>query len=301
MNLRVPGSPPFHMKVAFHAFPGQEFLDVREKPEIITGDGVYEETWVAPHKWRREVTLANYHAVEAESEKGRKMQASSDYEPSRVLMLLNALLTPIPRNFSSREFRHEGASGWAVTHLSKGDLSLVRISHESGESASDSFYFLPQGTLAIRNERGLETTWEDDTLFAGKIVPRHVTLKGDRDLLTASITIEDAGEASPSMFDLPVPVADPGMTLHPFQAFEVKFPDLDFRHGWSGVGRGYGKPRFSLWQVLDRHGRFREVELIVVMDDKDAWIITSLMRKQRNHPAEVDGDPCQIATSWAFL
>ncbi len=305
MNLRMPGCSPFHMRVTFHAFPGKEFLSVGQKPEIVTGDGVYEEVWAAPHKWRREVTLASYHAVEVESEKGRKMQASSGYEPSRVLMLLNALLTPIPRNFSSREFRHQGASGWTIDHLAKGGLSLVRISTDTGgqgASASDSFYFLPQGTLALRNDLGLETMWEDDSLFAGKIVPKHVSIKGgDRDLLTAIVLIEDAGEASSSMFDLPVSVAEPGMTLHPFQAFEVKFPDLAFRHGWVKGGGDTSQPGFSLWEVLDRHGRYREVELILVMSDKDAESIMTFMRQERNHPAEVDGSPCQLVMSWAFL
>lgn len=305
MNLRMPGCSPFHMRVTFHAFPGREYLSKGEKSEIVIGDGVYEETWAAPHKWRREVTLANYHAVEVESEKGRKMQASSDYEPSRVLMLLNALLAPIPRNLSSREFRHEGASGWTIDHLAKGGLSLVRISREAGGqsgSSTDAFYFLPQGTLAIRNHLGLETIWEDDILFAGKIVPRHVRLKGgDRDLLTATVAIEDAGEPSSAMLDLPVSAADPGMTLRPFQAFEVKFPDLSYRHSWVKGGRDSGPSGFSLWEVLDRHGRYREVELILVLTDKDAESIMTFMRQERHHPAEVDGSPCQLVMSWAFL
>ena len=78
MNLRLPGSAPFHMRITFHASPGMELLSFKEKPEIVTGDGVYEETWLALHQWRREVTLAGYHAIEEESGGGRKMQASSD-------------------------------------------------------------------------------------------------------------------------------------------------------------------------------------------------------------------------------
>jgi hypothetical protein len=94
MNLRALNSDPFHMKVKFTALPGLELLQKREKPHIITGDGAYEETWMGPHHWRREVTFGGYHAVEVESPQGRKMQYSSDYEPSRVLMLLDALFSP---------------------------------------------------------------------------------------------------------------------------------------------------------------------------------------------------------------
>src|ERR1700733_7480091 len=49
MNLRLPGSAQFHMKVAFTALPGLELLDKKKSLQIIAGDGVYEETWLAPH------------------------------------------------------------------------------------------------------------------------------------------------------------------------------------------------------------------------------------------------------------
>jgi hypothetical protein len=298
MNLRMPGSAPFHMKVTFHAFPGIELLPPK-KSEIVTGDGTYEETWLAPHTWRREVALAGYHAVEVESEKGRKMQASSDYEPSRVLMLLNALLAPIPRNFASQEFRHSGASGWTIDHLTKGDLSLVRISRGEGGGAggdlTDAFYFLPHGLLAIRNEFGLETHWEDDSLFTGKVFARHITIKaGERELLNAQVGIENAGRTDPGAFDLPGDFAEPGMTLRPLQAFEVKMPDLSFSHSWVKPGYDTGKSVYSLREVLDRHGRYRESEVILLINAGDLETLMDLLRQDRYHAAEIDGSPCQI-------
>jgi hypothetical protein len=51
-NLRLPGSTPFHLKVTFRAFPGLELLPPG-KEQILTGDGVYEETWLSPYEWRR--------------------------------------------------------------------------------------------------------------------------------------------------------------------------------------------------------------------------------------------------------
>src|ERR1700736_6060917 len=68
MSLRLPGAAPFHLKVVFHAFPGEELLDSKEAPQMVTGDGTYEETWIAPHQWRREITLGSYRAVEVESD-----------------------------------------------------------------------------------------------------------------------------------------------------------------------------------------------------------------------------------------
>jgi hypothetical protein len=48
MNLRMPGCTPFHMRVTFHALPGIELLGPKERSSILTGDGIYEETWLAP-------------------------------------------------------------------------------------------------------------------------------------------------------------------------------------------------------------------------------------------------------------
>jgi len=304
MNLRMPGSRPFHMKVTFHAFPGIELLPAK-KAEIITGDGTYEETWLAPHKWRREVALAGYRAVEVESEKGRKMQASSDYEPSRVLMLLDALLTPVPRNLASEEFRHSGGSGWTIDHLSKGDLSLVRISRGSGGAGgdlTDAFYFLPLGLLAIRNKIGLETRWENDSLYAGAVFARHITIRaGERELLNAQVAIEAAGNTDPESFDLPGDFAERGMTLRPLQGFEVKMPDLSSSHSWVKPGGGTSKPVFSLREVLDRHGRYREGEVILVISAEDLETFMNLVRQERHPPAEVDGSPCQTVVTFGAV
>jgi len=300
MNLRLPGSPAFHMTVKFHAFPGK----LAEKSEFKIGGGVYEETWLSLHEWRREVTLADFHAVEKDSGGVRKMQASGDYEPSRVLMLMDALLTPIPRNFMSREFRDEGASGWKIDHVSSGALTLVRISKSHGNERGDSsttFFFLPRGFLAIRNDAGLTTRWENDTPFGNAVVPQHLSIKaGDRDLLIADVAIEGARKVDPATFDLPGGPAEPGMTLRPFNAFEVKRPDLSEHFEWRSSNTGT-VPVFSFRGVLDRHGRYRELEEILAPNENDAWMTLDHFRQAKHSPAEIDGSPCQLAMIWVSM
>ncbi len=209
MNIRMPGSAPFHMTVKFRAFPGEELLGMKEKSQIIVGDGVYEEIWLAPHHWRREVTFGSYHAVEVETGQGRKIQASSGYEPSRVLTLLWALLYPVTRDAASREFQNEGGPAWKVDHVTVGNLVLVRIcrsvGNESGNIA-DSYYFFPQGALLIENGAGITISREHDKVFASKIVPTHISVGArERELVKAEVTIEPQGRPDPSLFDLPGP------------------------------------------------------------------------------------------------
>lgn len=293
------------MKIIFHADPGQQFLGFGEKSRMIVGDGTYEETWLAPHHWRREVTLGGYHATEVESREGRKMQSSSDYEPSRVLMLLNAVLDPIPRNFQSREFLHEGASGWHVDHLTDHDFSMIRISQGHGNGtgqANDSFYLTPHGTLLVRDEIGLTTRWEDDNLFAGKVVPKHIAISaGDRALLRADIEIEPAGDSvNEAEFQLPDQPADPGMTLRPLQTFECK-SEVDFAPIWMSFMNAGVAHAFSFWSVLDRHGRFQEVEVILQPKTGDIQSPLLQLQQTRSRPPRIDRAPCEVALGWGFL
>ncbi len=304
MNIRMPGDAPFHMKVTFQASPGMEFLAENQKSQFVTGDGTYEETWLAPHKWRREVKLADYHAVEVESDQGRKMQASSEYEPIRVLMLLNALLNPIPRNLVSREFKHEGASGWTVDHLSKEDVSLVRISKTlefSGTEFSDVFYFSPSGLLLLRNQQGLETRWEDVSLFSGKPLPKYLSVKtGERNLLVADVAVELARQIDAAIFDLPGKPAESGMTLRPIQYFEIRFPEL-----LSGPipTPTCDRCAFQIIGVIDRGGKYRELEVVLrlnIPNERELRALMNDLRKQRGRPPEIDRSPCEFLFSHGF-
>jgi hypothetical protein len=309
MNLRSLGSAPFHLKVAFHAFPGMELLP-KDKSEIISGDGVYEETWVSPNQWRREVTLANFHAIETHSERGRKMDASSDYEPSRVLMLMEALLNPIPRYSLSPEMQ-EPRIHWKIDRASVQGHSFVRISTSSDVSSritgGTAYVFLPEGMLLQSNESDIVTTWEDDVLFAGKAVPRRISIQAGaaRDLLTAEVEVEAPGNLDPSAFDLPGEAATPGMTLRPLHRYEAKAPELI-----SGNLGGAAYPNMISRWIIDRHGTVREFEIVYAMyspgnagsDPEDAARrLAVATRMTRFRPAEIDGSPCETATGVYFI
>lgn len=299
MNIRLPGSASFHMKVLFHAFAGIEYLGKDEKPEIVTGDGIYEETWVAPHLWRREVTFADYHALEVESDHGRKMRASTDYEPSRVMMLLDHLLDPVPRYLVSREYQHNRtARGWHIDHLANEGASLVRVARgelaASGEF-TDAFYFSPRGLLLLEDQYGLRTAWSNGTTFADKIVfTRIVVSAGERTLLTADVTIAAEGQADVGEFELEGGSSDAGKTLRPLRLIEIGHSPilLSADPVWPGAGHS----ALTEYGVPDRTGRYREVELIVGVNpgaDIDLRQLMENFRNSRWRPAAIDGYVCQ--------
>jgi hypothetical protein len=299
MNLRMPGSAPFHMKVAFHAFPGVELI---KKPQILTGDGVYEETWLSPRQWRREVTLGSYHAIEVQSDRVRKMQASSDYEPSRVLMLLEGLLNPIPRNYVSPDLI-DIHRGWNLKRGTAGNLEYMRISStfvsgERGHTFITAYLFLANGLLVQSNESGLMTGWQDDIVFAGKVVPKHFAVQGaGQNLLTAEVKVEAAGTADPAVFELPGEQAEPGMTLRPLHFFEAK-RIADLGSGFTYLG--YAPSANSFRGVLDRHGVLREVEVTTAQDLEELRKVLDGFRHEPYHPAEIDGSPCEFAMKFFY-
>jgi hypothetical protein len=318
-NIRLPGSAPFHMKVTFHAFPGIDFSKPG-KSTILTGDGIYEETWLSPEKWRREVTLGTYHAVEVRADGVRKFQATSDYEPSRVLMLLRALLYPMPRFLLEPEIQEEHIH-WKMEHLVAGTLPYVRISFTAdlGGFGPDprSYEFLPDGTL-VRSEdyNGVMASWQNDARFAGKLVPRHFEVQGaglDGNMVTADISLEAIGATDPGITQLSGEPAEPGMTLRPFDQFDVHLAaspiHFEIPQGQASMDHATDYPvgvKVYTIAVVDRYGITREAEMsgMRVFGQPvrpsqmegiriGAQHMVESLWKDRYHPATIDGKPCQ--------
>jgi hypothetical protein len=302
MDIRALGSAPFHMKVKFHAFPGMELLP-KEKSEIVSGDGVYKETWISPNQWRRAVTLDNYHAIETHSDRARKMQASSDYEPSRVLMLMEALLNPIRRYLLSSELL-EHRIHWKIDRSSVQCHPFVRISNSADVSShitgGTAYVFLPEGLLLQSNESDSVTTWQGDALFEGNVVPKHISIQAGavRDQLTAEVEVEEPAKLDSAAFDLPGGAADPGMTLRPLHGNGIRPPELI---GGNVSGAAY--PDMITRYIIERRGVIREFEIIYAIDPpgnagsdpKDvARHLADAIRQTKFRPAEIDGSPSEI-------
>lgn len=296
-NLRLPGSAPFHMKVVFHALPGMEFRQPGE-PGVLTGDGSYEETWLSPDQWRREITFGDWHAIEVRSHGVRKIQEVSDYEPSRVLMLLTALLNPIPRDLVSPEIE-SARPKWKLRRVTVGGTELVRLSytrHSDKLPASTEYDLAPNGLPRSVTVAGLLTSWQNDTLFAGKQVPQVIVVRaGIHTLVAASVAITPASQVDLAQFQLPGPSADPASTLRPLLYYDVVPPSIlpstlsvDSMAITNVTGRA----------VVDRRGIPHEIEALSPVFPVVGREWTAAIRKQRFRPATIDGVPCEFAATF---
>jgi hypothetical protein len=326
-NIRMPESAPFRLRARFHAYPGYDFTKAGQSP-IVTGDGTYEETWLAPNQWRREITLGSYHAVEVRAGGVRKFQASSDYEPSRVIMFLRGLLDPMPRYLLEPEIE-ERHLHWKVEHLTAGSLSYVHIGFTDYARVSSvsipcprSYDFVLKGMLFRASDyNGLVTTWQDPIAFNGTLVPRHFAVQGDGlegQMLSADVSIQPAlpGDSVPQ---IPGGDADPGMTLRAFDELDLGRPEpihVQIPEGWASFDHsGEPPPEVQVYTVgvVDRTGVPREVELSGVrrfgqpvpkaqlpalgMASRN---LVEAFRRDRYHPALLDGKPCEIVLRWSF-
>ena len=292
----------------------------------MTGDGTYQETWISPHDWRREVTLGSYHAVEVEADGVRRFQANSDYEPSRVSMLMRALLDPIPRFILEPEIGIQRVQ-WKLKRLKAGTLPYVRLAHRGSDNsyfgfalADDVYDFLPNGVL-FRSEAsrsGLVASWQDDEVFAGKVVARRVAVQGEgmrSPMVTAEVSISRLASPSPVIQQLPGKAADVCATLRPRDRFDRSAKFIRRMGSVPRSGLNYPAGVLTVVQAeVDRQGMPREAEVSSIRvygqppsrEGVDAvWTMAAGLvmgiRQDRVRPAIVDGKPCEspiIALKW---
>ena len=317
LDIRNAGAAAFHLHATFHAYPGIDFSPPGQST-MITGNGTYEEWWVSPEKWRREVTLGSYHAVEVTDAGVRKFQASADYEPSRVLMLLRALQEPIAAHILHPDPEQKHAK-WKAKHMDDNVLHRILVSNSADKDGwGPGYQFLPDGTLVRLEDggSGLVTTWRNQTEFAGKQVPQHIAIGGEglgREMLSADVQIEALGKVDDAQFQLPGPAADGSATLRPIERSETK--DLKITHYESPIaGTTYLElppgVRIVVMAVVDRDGKVREAEVSGLQDsgmplnreqlastEGEAQLFLHTVEKNHYHPAEIEGHPCELAMS----
>ena len=212
-------------------------------------------------------------------------------------MLIEALMYPIPRDLST-PLLSNGHPKWTIEHGAAGGLSYVKISRTSGlHDVVHAYVFLSDGLLVRSIEVGIVTSWQDQIIFGGKLVPRHFAVQGGtRDLLTADVTVEPAGTVDPAAFELPGGPAEPGMTLRPIHEYEYSMSSQMTTYRTEGIQGFKGIIR----QILDRHGVTMEVEVLASPNPDAAEPLLPLIRGDRFHPAKIDNSPCEVALWKSF-
>jgi hypothetical protein len=275
-NIRVAGSTPFHMKIHFVASGNIAF----------TGEGSFEETWLAPDKWRREVSFGAYHAVEVQEPSKHTFQASSDYEPKRLLLLMRLLLDPVGKQ--------SDVSRWSVEP--EANRLIYTPPTTSAPSPSDVLEFNPDGSPS-KHAGAPETTWSDYVEFSGKAVARNISVTAVAgELFKISVGELEAVRADTPLLTDTEPGTDATMSfLHVGNSVTApkvtRAPDPKIPKSLRGT-RQDGFVVVDL--TIDRTGAAREVEALYASDLAFIPVAVKTVSMYHFEPARLHGTPVEF-------
>lgn len=286
---RADGTPAFHLKADFRAYGNVEFK----------GDGTYEEWWLSPTRWRKEVTLGRYHLVLLCVDGKIDRDSTEDYIPMRVYQLLTFVLPALP---TQGELAVDGP--WTAAPAIVQNTSLERLAMR-GDPPKDgklvppecAYYISPAENVVQMEEDGFDLYFYDHLV---KFADRSVMLEGKmrRNGQTAlefhitSLTPDPARE--PALFQIPA---------NPKTGFEFGIPSDEF---WrppvrvlGNIDRSKTRMRGAATEVvaemqLDTTGTVREAELMYSSDAIVADYVMYDLHHFKYLPTVVDGVPVTV-------
>jgi outer membrane biosynthesis protein TonB len=175
-DIRLKGSPPFHLKASFEATGEAD----------VTGKGTYEETWISPAQWRREASINGHTVVETRNDDLRYRQFEGDYAARRIDNAIDVIGAPLPGD--NDDFFLE--SDWHIGESKIGSVPLMRAWHgyinDQGQADVNTvmYYFSPEnGMLRAHVSFSELVVFNEFSTFAGKQVPRHISVGQGRNTI----------------------------------------------------------------------------------------------------------------------
>jgi TonB family protein len=191
---RTDGSPAFHLKGTF-AWTGSSG----------THQGVYEEFWFAANRWRREITITGVKTVETRIDDDHYAPPPpSDFGPlvARAVSLFGA-------EFPGYAY-YSPDWDWHLDDVMFDSKPCLRVSMGPTENLPAgqyprAYYFDSDGLVLARSQSKDLISYENFQLWAGKQVPRRITLRfGEEVVLGAQIDlIEPAIQKEDDFFTIP--------------------------------------------------------------------------------------------------
>jgi TonB family protein len=176
MLQRTAGNPPFHLTATFTLV----------KPEVLAngttlvGDGTYDETWVDPNTWRKEVTVGGYHLILIH--KGNDMWRLG-VPQGKIKQLFRTIIPDVAIPLF-REPPPAKATDvkWDVSTVKLGPVEVIRVGDAIGKpvhgkrSGLDNSYYFDPATNALIMRSSAPFTF--DYTSGGKILGKFVALDG---------------------------------------------------------------------------------------------------------------------------
>ena len=276
-DLRLEGAPGFHLKASFHS-------------EDNSAKGTYEETWVSPNKWRREVKLNETSVLEVRTEDSFYRIFPGKYAPRLADDVMESLSFSLPGDNGGD--LHD--ADWSAVNANLGNLPLLRLSNgyinpQNKPDALTLIYFVDEKTALIRGRYHFSsvTIFNDLQSFEGKMVARKLTLMG-ADISKLDINIDTLERnVNPDENIFSVAGVKP---LYTSAEEDVRFTQPHAVHtvnpsipGWHG--------RVTCGLSLDQHGHVRDVDVKGNVDESVIRPIRTALMGWEYEPATMNGRP----------
>jgi outer membrane biosynthesis protein TonB len=277
-NLRLDGRPGFHMKASFHSEDG-------------AAKGTYEETWVSPKKWRRELKLNDKSLVEVRTEDAFYRTFPGKYASRLADDVIEVLSFGMPGDNGSDLY----APDWRTINAKLGGVPVLTLSngYVSPQGKPDPMtlqFFIEESTGFIRGRYHYSslTIFNGLQSFGDKTVARKLTNfdeLGNKIDITID-TLEPAANVSDSAFQMTG--AKPIFTseeeedqrfTHP-RALYTEKPVLP---GWHG--------KLACSVNIDEHGHVRDVDIKGTTDQSVITAVRGALMKWEYEPATINGHP----------
>lgn len=288
--LRGDGAQPFHLQVSFLASGSAEFV----------GKGTYEEIWLGPRRWKREVHFGEFSSVEAREEDQHRIQSSNVYVPKRVMelvSLLNCQIDPDQKKVKWHFDPQSSSSAWTFTAKGKNDELSSRLI----------FYHNPQLLGAIVNEEGTKL-FSGYRELDGHYIPfnflmqdaqAHELLKATVESFTLKPSIPEsliANLKDDSGLSLAIPKfsGNPADTNIGSAPKLIRSQDPYFPATKSGK---LGRLTVMITLIVDASGEPREPEVVLSASPDFDSAALSAVKKYQFRPAMLRGKPVQTRIS----
>lgn len=297
---RTKGSPAFHLKGTFQG-----------AGDFASYQGNYEETWIAPNRWRREITIGDKSMVETRIGEDRYGQTVDPGIAEVVRKVLDLFCAEFPGYAYGTP-----DTDWTMAEIEFQKIPVTRVAMSHTDDDGNihyprAYYFDQKGLIRARSnvlswpDSHPETvTYDEFAEFAGKQVPRRIDSELDGvHTFTAHINVLELAQPLPdsSFFVLP------GAEI-PFASATLHVSEKDMRHFVLKKAR----PVYSQFMLQTRvQGT---VVLRVIVDKSGVPIKVSAVsghpalvpaaidaaKKWRYKPYLVDGNPVEVETENTF-
>jgi TonB family protein len=187
---RTEGSPPFHLHATFQIPPDQS--------------GTYEETWLSPTKWRREIQLGSVTLLATQNgNEAYHKSKDADSTPKELDYLIDLMYSHFPRLDSFQE------GDWGQSAVQFGGMNMVRVARgqvdaENRPITGQAYWFDFAGYLRADFVQPRATVYSKFEAWNQKQVPRRaeVSENGKRRMIVDIEKIEPAGDVYDSLLVL---------------------------------------------------------------------------------------------------